>query len=33
MPLFIIDQMVEKIKDGSVSDFYYDPSSAELKKH
>lgn len=33
MPLFIIDQMVEKIKDGSVSDFYYDPSSAELKRH
>lgn len=32
MPLFIIDQMVEKIKDGTVSDFYYDPSSAELKR-
>ncbi|GAA4905872.1 GIY-YIG nuclease family protein [Mucilaginibacter defluvii] len=33
MPLFIIDQMVDKIKDGTVSDFYYDPSSAELKRH
>lgn len=33
MPLFIIDEMVEKIKDGTVSDFYYDPSSAELKRH
>lgn len=33
VPLFIIDEMVEKIKDGSVSDYYYDPSTAELKKY
>lgn len=33
MPLFIIDEMVEKIKNGTVSDFYYDPSSAELKRY
>lgn len=33
VPLFIIDKMVEKIKDGTVSDYYYDPASAELKKH
>lgn len=31
VPLFIIDEMVEKIKDGTVSDYYYDPSSVELK--
>lgn len=33
VPLFIIDEMVEKIKDGTVSHYYYDPSSAELKKY
>ena len=33
VPVFIIDEMVEKIKDGTVGDFYYDPASAELKKH
>ena len=33
VPIFIIDEMVEKIKDGSVSDYYYDPSTAELKKY
>ena len=32
VPLFIINQMVEKIKDGTVSDYYYDPASVELKK-
>lgn len=31
--VFIIDEMVEKIKDGTVSDYYYDPASAKLKKH
>lgn len=30
MPLFIIDEMVEKIKDGTISDFYYDPSSVKF---
>jgi hypothetical protein len=33
VPIFIIDEMVDKIKDGTVSDYYYDPSSAELKKY
>lgn len=33
VPIFIIDEMVEKIKDGSVSDYYYDPGTAELKKY
>ncbi|WP_347160321.1 GIY-YIG nuclease family protein [Pontibacter chitinilyticus] len=33
VPIFIIDEMVEKIKDGTVSAYYYDPASAELKKH
>lgn len=33
VPIFIIDEMVDKIKDGSVSDYYYDPASAVLKKY
>lgn len=33
VPVFIIDEMVEKIKNGTVSDYYYDPASAELKKY
>ena len=33
VPIFIIDEMVEKIKDGTVSDYYYDPVSATLKKY
>ncbi|WP_163381375.1 GIY-YIG nuclease family protein [Cyclobacterium sp. SYSU L10401] len=32
VPIFIIDEMVEKIKEGTVGDFYYDPAAAELKK-
>ena len=32
-PIFIIDEMVSKIKDGSVSDYYYDSATAELKKY
>ncbi len=32
VPLFVIDEMVEKIKDGTISDYYYDPTSAELKR-
>lgn len=32
VPLFIIDEAVNKIKDGTISDYYYDPTSAELKK-
>jgi len=32
VPLFIIDEVVDKIKDGTISDYYYDPASAELKR-
>ncbi|MCY4239112.1 MAG: GIY-YIG nuclease family protein [Rhodospirillaceae bacterium] len=30
IPLFAIDEAVEKIKDGSITDYEYDPSSAKL---
>jgi Meiotically up-regulated gene 113 len=30
VPLFIIDKVVEKIKDGTISNFRYDPKSASL---
>jgi hypothetical protein len=33
VPLFIIDEMVEKIKDGTVSDFFYNPQSAKLERY
>ena len=32
VPLFIIDEVVDKIKDGTISDYYYDPNSVELKR-
>jgi hypothetical protein len=32
VPLFIIDEVVDKIKDGTISDYYYDPTLAELKR-
>lgn len=32
VPIFVIDEMVEKIKEGSLSDYYYEPKSADLKK-
>lgn len=32
VPLFVIDEMVDKIKDGTVADYYYDPTLAELKR-
>jgi hypothetical protein len=32
VPLFVIDEMVEKIKDGTIGDCYYDPASAGLKR-
>jgi len=31
VPLFIINQMVEKIMDGTITNYYYDTESAELK--
>ncbi|MCJ8166042.1 GIY-YIG nuclease family protein [Pontibacter sp. E15-1] len=33
VPVFIINEMVEKIKDSTISDYYYDPASAKLLKH
>lgn len=33
VPVFIIDEMIEKIKDGTVGDYYYDPTSVTLKKY
>lgn len=33
VPVFIIDEMVNKITDGTISDYYYDPALAELIKH
>ena len=32
VPLQVIDEAVEKIKDGSITDFSYDPATASLKK-
>ena len=32
VPLFVIDEMVEKIRDGSISEYYYDAGSASLNK-
>lgn len=31
VPLFIIDEMVGKIKEGTISQYYYDPNSVALK--
>jgi len=31
VPLFVIDEVIEKIKDGTISDFVYDPNLARLK--
>lgn len=33
VPIFIIDEMVEKIKEGTVENYYYDPVSASLGRH
>ena len=30
VPLFVIDEMVKKIKDGTITEYYYDPSEAAL---
>ncbi len=32
VPFFIIDEMVEKIKEGNLSGYYYDPNTARLIK-
>lgn len=33
VPRFVIDEVVDKIKEGTLSQHYYDPTSAKLKKH
>ena len=33
VPIFIIDEVVEKIKNGSIGDYYYDIASAGLKRY
>jgi hypothetical protein len=33
VPLFIIDEVVETIKEGTIGDYYYDVKSASLKKY
>ena len=30
MPLFIIDKVVDKVKDGSISEYRYDNESVQL---
>lgn len=32
VPVFVVDDAVERIKDGSITDYVYDPKSATLKK-
>jgi hypothetical protein len=32
VPLFAIDEAVEKIKDGTIGEYFYDPNNAELTK-
>ena len=32
VPLFVIDEVVEKIKDGNISDFFYDVISGKIQK-
>lgn len=32
VPLFVVDEAVEKIKDGTITEFRYDPSSASLTR-
>lgn len=33
VPIFIIDEMVEKIKNGTISDYCYDPVSVTIKRY
>lgn len=32
VPLFMIDELVKRIQDGTISEYYYDPGLAELKR-
>jgi hypothetical protein len=31
VPLFVIDEAVSRIKDGTITDYQYDPRTASLK--
>ena len=33
VPLFVIDEAVDKIRDGTITDYVYDPQAAQLKPH
>lgn len=33
VPIFVIDEMVEKIKNGTISKYYYDPVTVKLKEY
>jgi len=33
VPLFVVDEAVEKIRDGSIGEFVYDPETASLVRH
>tara|TARA_R110002096_G_scaffold240751_4_gene432637 strand:+ start:203 stop:1414 length:1212 start_codon:yes stop_codon:yes gene_type:complete len=33
VPLFVIDNVVEKLKDGTLKDYFYNTASAKLEKH
>lgn len=30
VPLFVIDEVIEKIRDGTITDFFYDPNKSQL---
>jgi hypothetical protein len=32
VPLFAIDEAVERIKDGTIAGYFYDPKAAKLTK-
>ena len=33
VPLFVIDEAVEKIRDGTITEYVYDPQAAQLKRY
>ncbi|NJC28059.1 GIY-YIG nuclease family protein [Neolewinella antarctica] len=32
VPVFIVDQLIDKIKDGTIKDYYYNPESASIER-
>jgi hypothetical protein len=32
VPIFIIDQLVDKVIDGTIKDYYYNPESAVIER-